>query len=203
MTRPMVYVAIAKVTHSLANKGVGKTRKNTQQGYTFRGIDDLYNALAPELATANLCILPRCLKREVVERRTKNDSALFYVTVDMEFDFISAEDGSKHTVGPFYGEAMDSGDKATNKAMSAAYKYCVMQAFSIPVEGQSIASETAAYEVAPPDLDPAVLVTFERAATMDELAKAWESVPKRDRLLYASVKDMAKQRLVTPMAAQA
>jgi hypothetical protein len=61
---------------------------------------------------------------------------LFYVTVDVEFDFVSAEDGTKHTVKTF-GEAMDSGDKATNKAMSAAYKYACFQAFSIPTESDN------------------------------------------------------------------
>jgi hypothetical protein len=37
---------------------------------------------------------------------------------------------------------MDSGDKATNKAMSAAYKYACFQAFSIPTE----AKEDADYQ---------------------------------------------------------
>lgn len=32
---------------------------------------------------------------------------------------------------------MDSGDKATNKAMSAAYKYAAFQAFAIPTEGDN------------------------------------------------------------------
>jgi hypothetical protein len=76
------------------------------------------------------------LTRECVERSSKAGAALFYVTVEVEFDFVSAEDGSKHTVKTF-GEAMDSGDKATNKAMSAAYKYAAFQAFSIPTESDN------------------------------------------------------------------
>jgi hypothetical protein len=32
---------------------------------------------------------------------------------------------------------MDSGDKGTNKAMSAAYKYAAFQAFSIPTEADN------------------------------------------------------------------
>jgi hypothetical protein len=51
----------------------------------------------------------------------KSGSSLFYVVVEVEFDFVSSHDGTKHTVKTF-GQAMDSGDKATNKAMSAAYK---------------------------------------------------------------------------------
>jgi hypothetical protein len=103
------------------------------QGYNFRGIDDVYNALAPLLSKHGLCILPRVTERVVVERETKNGGTLFYVTVKCDFDFVSAADDSKHTIVT-YGEAMDSGDKATNKAMSAAYKYAAFQAFCIPVD---------------------------------------------------------------------
>ena len=105
-------------------------------GYNFRGIDDVYNTIAPLLSKHGLCILPRVLSRECVERVSQKGGALFYVTVDAEFDFVSAEDGTKHTVKTF-GEAMDSGDKATNKAMSAAYKYACFQAFSIPTESDN------------------------------------------------------------------
>lgn len=131
-----VYQAINAVQAALAATGITKDRRNQQQGYNFRGIDEVYNALAPLLSKHCLCILPRCTERTVVERQTKNGGALFYVTVACEFDFVSSEDGSKHTVAT-YGEAMDSADKATNKAMSAAYKYATMMAFSIPTEGDN------------------------------------------------------------------
>lgn len=131
-----VYKAINAVQAALSKEGISKDRKNVQQGYAFRGIDDVYNALAPLLASYGLCILPRVTSRECVERLSGKGAALFYVTVGMEFDFVSSEDGSKHTVST-YGEAMDSGDKATNKAMSAAYKYACMQAFAIPTEGDN------------------------------------------------------------------
>lgn len=131
-----VYKAINDVQAALAITGITKDRKNQQQNYTFRGIDDVYNALAPLLAKHGLCILPRVLSRDCVERQTAKGGTLFYVTVEAEFDFVSAEDGSKHTVKTF-GEAMDSADKATNKAMSAAYKYAAFQAFAIPTEGDN------------------------------------------------------------------
>lgn len=131
-----VYQAINAVQAALSKEGIAKDRKNDAQGYKFRGIDEVYNALSPLLAKNGLCILPRCTERNVVERTNAKGTALFYVTVRAEFDFVASEDGSKHTVTT-YGEAMDSGDKATNKAMSAAYKYACMQAFSIPTEGDN------------------------------------------------------------------
>ncbi len=136
-----VYQAINAVQADLARDGITKDRRNQQQGYNFRGIDDVYNALAPLLAKHKLCILPRILSREVVERQTMKGNALFYVTVEAEFDFVASEDGSKHVVRT-YGEAMDSADKATNKAMSAAYKYAAFQAFAIPTEGDNDADGT-------------------------------------------------------------
>jgi len=142
-----VYKAIAAITLEMSKDGIGKDRKNQQQGYNFRGIDDVYNSLSPMLARNGLCILPYVLERDCVERQSAKGGALFYVTCKVRFDFVAAEDGSKHEVIT-YGEAMDSGDKATNKAMSAAFKYACMQAFCIPTEGDNDA-DAHTHEVVP------------------------------------------------------
>ncbi len=141
MTTAKVYQAISDVTNKIGQQGISKDRENKQQGYSFRGIDDVFNALSPLLSSSKLCILPCVLDRHCAERQTAKGGTLFYVTVKVRFDFVSAEDGSKHEVIT-YGEAMDSGDKATNKAMSAAYKYAAMQAFCIPTEGDNDADST-------------------------------------------------------------
>lgn len=147
-TAKNVYQCIAAVSAEIAQTGISKDRKNEQQHYKFRGIDDVYNALASVLAKHGLVILPRMVSRACVERTTKNGGVLFYTTVEAEFDFVSAADGSKHTIRT-YGEAMDSGDKSTNKAMSAAYKYAAMQAFCIPTEGDNDADATTHGDIAP------------------------------------------------------
>ena len=79
-------------------------------------------------------------------RQTAKGGAIFYTTLKVEFDFVSAEDGTKHVITT-YGEAMDSADKSTNKAMSAAYKYACFQAFCIPTEGDNDA-DAQTHEVA-------------------------------------------------------
>jgi len=129
-----VYKAINAVQIALAKSGIAKDRQ--AQTYKFRGIDDVYNAISPLLGEHGLCILPRMIRRDCQERLTAKGSAIFYVIVEAEFDFVAAEDGSCHVVRTF-GEAMDMSDKATNKAMSAAYKYAAMQAFAIPTEGDN------------------------------------------------------------------
>jgi hypothetical protein len=182
-----VYQLISLVAGELANTGISKNQRNNQgTGYNFRGIDDVYNAIGPLLAKNGLSILPRTLSRDCVERVSGQGKALFYVTVDMEFDFVSAHDGSKHTV-KMYGEAMDSGDKATNKAMSAAYKYAMFQAFCIPTEGDNDA-DSQTHTVASKQTVPAGYSEFEtstlpamREAALngsEALAAAFQALPK-------------------------
>jgi hypothetical protein len=190
-----VYQLISAVSAELAKAGISKSRNNTQQNYRFRGIDDVYNALAPVLATHGLVILPRILSRQCVERTTAKGGVLFYVTVEAEFDFISAHDNSKHTVRTF-GEAMDSGDKATNKAMSAAYKYAAFQTFCIPTEGDNDA-DAVTHDVAPtvPDgyenwaLDLETLTIDEARATFKESKQEYRDYfTKHDKARYEKFK---------------
>ena len=137
-----VYQAISAVQMALAKGGIKKNQENKFDHYKFRGIDDVYNSLAPVLAANKLCILPRIISRTSEERTSQKGATLFYITVDAEFDFVAASDGSKHTV-KIFGEAMDRSDKATNKAMSAAYKYACFQTFCIPTEGDNDADLTS------------------------------------------------------------
>jgi hypothetical protein len=132
-----VYQAINAIQAELSVLGITKDRKATQGAtFAYRGIDDVYNTISPLLAKHKLVILPRMLERTQDERKSAKGNALFYTTVKAEFDVVSSEDGSHHTICT-YGEAMDSGDKSTNKAMSTAYKYACFQMFAIPTEGDN------------------------------------------------------------------
>ncbi|HFU4540575.1 TPA: ERF family protein [Klebsiella variicola] len=146
MSEKKVYAAISAVAREMATTGISKDRRNQQQGFNFRGIDQVYNALAPALVNHGLLILPRITERTVTERINQKGTVLFYVVVKAEFDFVSTEDGSVHTVTT-YGEAMDSGDKATNKAMSIAYKYAAFQAFCIPTEETAVDADAEVHNV--------------------------------------------------------
>lgn len=116
---------------------IGKNRKNLSQGFKFRGIDDMVNSLYPALTKHGVFMSPRCTSQshEVrnVVRSNGKEGIDKTVSLSMEYDFF-AEDGSKVTVGPIPAEGLDSGDKATNKALSAALKYALIQTFSIPTE---------------------------------------------------------------------
>lgn len=166
---PAVYTAIAAVQGELAKVGIAKNRRNNQgSGYNFRGIDDVYAALAPLLAQHGLVVIPRMTERSVVERTTKSGGAIFYTTVKADFDFVAVADGSTHTACT-YGEAMDTSDKSTNKAMSAAYKYAAFLTFAIPTEGDNDADgqphEVAADAIS--DAQMAELMTLSEQAGAD------------------------------------
>lgn len=177
-----VYKAISAVAREMAEKGISKDRENQQQRFMFRGIDQVYNALAPALVRNGLLILPRIVDRTVSERATQKGGVLFYVVVKAEFDFVGVEDGSVHTVTT-YGEAMDSGDKATNKAMSIAYKYAAFQTFCIPTEETAVDADSDVYHPIPVTPDEAV-ATFSneanQATTESQLTEfyktAWAAV---------------------------
>lgn len=164
-----VYKAISAVAKDMAEVGISKDRENRQQGFSFRGIDQVYNALAPMLAKHGLVILPRITERTVTERVTQKGGVLFYVVVKAEFDFVATEDGSKHTVVT-YGEAMDSGDKATNKAMSIAYKYAAFQTFCIPTEQTAIDADAEVHFIKPADADQ-ILAEFTQYVSAENDSK--------------------------------
>lgn len=130
---PRVLAGIKQVMQAFADKGIAKSHKNESQGFKFRGIDDVMNRMAQHLVEAELVIVPNIRNREVYERVNSRGNPLFYVTVQVDFTVYSTVDGSS-VVCSVPGEAMDSGDKATNKALSIAYKYMAFQLFAIPID---------------------------------------------------------------------
>lgn len=125
---------------------IAKAKKNLQQGYQFRGIDDMYNALQSLFQKHKVFPTTNVLESRREERVTKNGGTLIYTIQKVEFTFFTT-DGSfvKSTVE---GEGMDNGDKSTNKAMSAAQKYALIQMFLIPTEEKKD-SEYDSHELMP------------------------------------------------------
>jgi len=131
-----IYKAIIGITEDLIKEGgIGKTRMNEQQKFRFRGIEDIQNALAPLLVKHQVCIVPTFANRRTEQYESRTGGKLFSTVVDGVFDLISAVDGSSVRV-TIPGEAMDTGDKSTNKAMSMAMKYASLLTFCIPTEGE-------------------------------------------------------------------
>lgn len=125
-----IYKAIPCIMGEI--NAVGKNKKNTQQGFMYRGIDDVMNAINPALVKHNVFIVPEVMEQSREERKTAKGGSLLYSVCRMKFRFC-ADDGS-YVEAVTIGEGMDSGDKATNKAMAVAFKYACFQVFCIPTE---------------------------------------------------------------------
>ena len=121
------------ITAVMAEIGaVGKDSRNEQQRFMYRGIDAVMNAINPALIKHRLFVVPEILEQRREERLTAKGGNLIYSICTVKYTFY-AEDGSSVSA-TVIGEGMDSGDKATNKAMSIAFKYACFQVFCIPTE---------------------------------------------------------------------
>jgi hypothetical protein len=125
-----IFQRLAMVNRSV--KAIPKDKTNVQQNFKYRGIDQVMNELHELFAEQGIFICPEVCDVETTERTGKSGNALFYVKTKMKYTFF-CEDGS-NVSSIVTGEAMDSGDKATNKAMSIALKYCLLQMFLIPTD---------------------------------------------------------------------
>lgn len=125
-----IYESITKIIAEIPV--IKKEKKNLQQHFKFRGIDDVMNAVNPLLAKYKVFIAPQILEQIREERVSKQGGNLIYSICKIKYTFY-AEDGT-YVDAITIGEGMDSGDKATNKAMAIAMKYALFQVFCIPTE---------------------------------------------------------------------
>lgn len=149
---PHVYQAISEVKAILAKTG-GITKEREAafgERYKFRGIDDMYNVLCGVTSNVGLVMIPRVIDSRIErEERASGKGMQTHIWLTVEVDFISTHDGTKHT-GCFVGEAIDTSDKASNKAISAAFKYAHLTVFQIPTHGESDDTENYSHEVTAP-----------------------------------------------------
>lgn len=125
-----IYESITKIMEEVPS--IGKNQRNKTQGFMYRGIDDVMNALQPLLAKNKVFIVPEILEQTREERISSKGGDLIYSICKIKYKFY-AEDGSS-VEAITIGEGMDSGDKATNKAMAIAMKYALFQVFCIPTD---------------------------------------------------------------------
>lgn len=125
-----IYEAIG----SIMKKGVaiGKEKRNQQQNFMYRGIDDVMNVFQPLMSEVGIFMVPEVLDAKREERQSSRGGNLIYSILKVRYTFY-AEDGS-NVSAVVVGEGMDSGDKASNKAMAVAMKYAMFQTFCIPTE---------------------------------------------------------------------
>lgn len=150
---------------------IAKKDKNTSQGFNFRGIDSVVNAVSPALQKHGVIVVPSVEDYEYATVEIgRNRTAMGHVKVKVTYTFIGASgDSIKATV---VGEAMDAGDKATAKAMSVAFRTALLQALSLPTDEpdpDSLSYErSSAKDVLAPS---AILTKITQATAIDALAE--------------------------------
>lgn len=137
-----IFKAIPRVMAEIAP--IAKGQLNQQQGFKFRGIDDVYNALHSILSKNKVFTAAEIMGRERQELQTKSGGRAWHVVIHFKFKFY-AEDGSFIEAWAD-GEAMDTGDKASNKCASIAHKYALIQTLCIPTADLEEPDRTA-YEL--------------------------------------------------------
>ncbi|MDD5513186.1 MAG: ERF family protein [Candidatus Omnitrophica bacterium] len=171
-------------------EAIPKDRRNQQQGYSFRGIDDVYNLIHPVMAKHGVFMSCVILSDRTEERKSNKGNALIYRVINARYRF-TADDGSSIETDVI-GEGMDSGDKSANKAMSVGQKYALLQVFMVPTddpkdpenENHEVEPKAAPVTPAAPNATPAHDDFFDEPAEpdpwayLDDLKKAKDQLKK-------------------------
>lgn len=168
-----IYKAITAVMQDVGV--VAKDRVNQQQRFSYRGIDDVMNALHPALVKHRLFLCPEVLEHRREERATKNGGNLIYSIMTIKYT-LYAQDGSSVSA-TVIGEGMDSADKSSNKAMAVGMKYALFQLFCIPTE--EMGNDDPDKET-PPDSTPANIVPMKKPNTRKERLMAFAQLHGMD-----------------------
>lgn len=132
MENGSIYTKMAAILKE--TKAITKSEKNQQQGFKFRGIDNVMNELHELFAKNEVFILQEVQEWTTTDRPTKSGGVNTFTRAKIKFRYMTTDGSFVETVN--VGEAMDSGDKGMNKAMSIALKYSLLQMFLIPTEEQ-------------------------------------------------------------------
>lgn len=130
MSGGKIYAAMSAIMDEVG--AVAKDKRNQQQGFNYRGVDDFYNALNSVMAKHKVFTTSEIMEKSREERPSKQGGVLAFTCLKIRYTFW-AEDGSS-VWSEVEGEGMDSGDKSSNKAMSVAHKYALLQAFCVPTQ---------------------------------------------------------------------
>lgn len=194
-TSQLIYKKIPAVMQDI--EAIGKDRTNSQgAGFSYRGIDDIYNSLHATLAKHKIFTVPQVVEMKREERTSKSGSNLTYAILTIDFKFY-AEDGSFVTA-TMVGEAMDSGDKASNKAQSVAHKYALLQVFAIPTK-ESKDPDSESHDVEPqqikePAPKPVIKIAPKTGINEAQIKRMW-TIRSKSRWSEDDLRSFVKAKL--------
>jgi len=139
----LIYTKLADIQANI--EVITKNHTNKSQGYDFRSVDDVLNMLHGLLVKHRVVVVPEKVgEARHEERPSKSGGILIARIYDIKYTMYAEDGSSVSAIVP--GEGMDSGDKASNKALSGSYKYWAFLTFSIPTEGVLIDGDNGSPE---------------------------------------------------------
>lgn len=170
MEAQLIYGKMASILKE--TKAITKSEKNQQQGFKFRGIDNVMNELHEIFSKHEVFILQEVKDFTTENRPTKSGGTNTFTRATITFRYMTTDGSFVETTN--VGEAMDSGDKGMNKAMSIALKYSLLQMFLIPTEEQKDPDATTPEET---DFKAMAMSRIKNSKTIDALVEVWASYP--------------------------
>jgi hypothetical protein len=128
MVESKIYEAMANILKD--SEAIGKDQKNKDQGFSYRGIDDVYNSLHSIIAKHKVFTIPNVLERWEREIQMKSGATWLHIVLKVSYKFYTVDGSFVEAI--VFGEGRDSSDKGSNKALAIAHKYSLLQAFCIP-----------------------------------------------------------------------
>lgn len=175
---PMIYRLMAAALDQMP--AVGKDQRNEQQGFSYRGVDDVLDHLNPILGRLGIFFVPAVVERVAEVRQTRSHATLWTVHLRVRYTFYAPDGSSVEAVG--WGEGTDMADKATSKAMTMAMKSVIFQVFAI--SDHEVDPDSTSEPSEPPPLPKPPLSAEDRdalqaqidglsAAAADKLKELW------------------------------
>ena len=133
-----VQVAFARVMADVQSIAKKDQRNDVGGRYNFRGVDAVVNAVGPALRRHGVLMLPtKILSLEQRESRTSGGKVMQDVTVTVQWTVI----GPKADQLPLLesaGQATDTSDKGTAKAISVAQRVLLLTSLQIPTQSPDV-----------------------------------------------------------------
>lgn len=163
MSDTTVFEAFSNVMGAV--QGIRKGDRNSQQGFNFRGIDAVLNAVGPALREHKVTIIPTAESIEIERYQTAKGGQMQGVIARMTYT-VYGPAGDFFT-GSAYGQAADAGDKAVSKAQSVAYRTFLLQGLTVPTDEPD--PDSSVHERAVPQADPVVNAKNDLAAAVQHV----------------------------------
>lgn len=178
---------------------VGAVRKqeiNSHQKFNFRGVDAVVNAVSPALRRHGVVVAPTVLEKELKETKTARGAVMANVYVTVKYTFHGPAGDSIEAV--VAAESFDSGDKATAKAMSVAFRTALLQTLSLPTDEvddpDHSTYERAASPVLTPQTPPQAPPVKMTTAQIEEAGVLMEALSLDEAKIEAAVSYASQRR---------